>query len=98
MTAFRWSTSDIGLGVTSKTGILGHSAYHVPVQNALEYVAGYTIINDVSGRDLQFPMASGYTGRRGLYEESPGFMKPRDVVEIDIEGMETLRNSAADFD
>jgi 2-keto-4-pentenoate hydratase/2-oxohepta-3-ene-1,7-dioic acid hydratase in catechol pathway len=34
--------------------VLGRRARHVPVKEAVEYVAGYTIINDVSARDLQF--------------------------------------------
>ena len=34
--------------------VIGRKARHVAVESALEYVAGYTIINDVSARDLQF--------------------------------------------
>jgi 2-keto-4-pentenoate hydratase/2-oxohepta-3-ene-1,7-dioic acid hydratase in catechol pathway len=34
--------------------VIGRTARHVPVQDALEHVAGYTIIHDVSARDLQF--------------------------------------------
>ena len=34
--------------------VIGKKAFHVDACNALEYVFGYTIINDVSARDLQF--------------------------------------------
>lgn len=34
--------------------VIGKKARLVPEKDALEYVAGYTIINDVSARDLQF--------------------------------------------
>jgi acylpyruvate hydrolase len=34
--------------------IIGRRARQVPVEQAVDYVAGYTILNDVSARDLQF--------------------------------------------
>ncbi len=34
--------------------IIGKKARNVPREKALDYVAGYTILNDVSARDLQF--------------------------------------------
>jgi len=34
--------------------VIGRTAQHVPQAQALDYVAGYTICNDVSARDLQF--------------------------------------------
>jgi 2-keto-4-pentenoate hydratase/2-oxohepta-3-ene-1,7-dioic acid hydratase in catechol pathway len=34
--------------------VIGSRACRVPVDQALRYVAGYTIVNDVSARDLQF--------------------------------------------
>ena len=33
--------------------IIGRSGRHIPVDKAIDYVAGYTIVNDVSARDLQ---------------------------------------------
>jgi 2-keto-4-pentenoate hydratase/2-oxohepta-3-ene-1,7-dioic acid hydratase in catechol pathway len=33
--------------------IIGRRGRHIPVDEAIDYVAGYTIINDVSARDLQ---------------------------------------------
>jgi acylpyruvate hydrolase len=151
--------------------VIGRRARQVPVEKAVEYVAGYTIINDVSARDLQFsdgqwlraksfdtfaPMgpylvttaslrdgdgldielrlngktmqksntrnlifkvpeivsfiskvmtlevgdviATGTPGGVGFGRNPQVFMKPGDVVEIDIEGIGQLRNSVADFD
>ena len=34
--------------------VIGRRARHVPADDALDYVFGYTVINDVSARDLQF--------------------------------------------
>jgi acylpyruvate hydrolase len=34
--------------------VIGRRARHVPVDTAVDYIAGYTIFNDVSARDLQF--------------------------------------------
>jgi 2-keto-4-pentenoate hydratase/2-oxohepta-3-ene-1,7-dioic acid hydratase in catechol pathway len=33
--------------------IIGKPAFRVPVEKAMEYVAGYTIFNDLSARDIQ---------------------------------------------
>lgn len=33
--------------------VIGKSGRHIPVENALEYVFGYTIVNDVTARDRQ---------------------------------------------
>jgi len=151
--------------------VIGRRARQVPIEAALDYVAGYTIINDVSARDLQFsdgqwlraksfdtfaPMgpylvttqalkdgdgldielrlngrtmqksntrnlifkvpdlvsfiskvmtlevgdviATGTPGGVGFGRNPQVFMKPGDVVEIDIEGIGQLRNSVAEFD
>lgn len=34
--------------------VIGRRAKYIPVENALDHVAGYTIVHDVSARDLQF--------------------------------------------
>src|SRR5215510_10690049 len=151
--------------------VVGRRARHVPVESAVDYVAGYTIVNDVSARDLQFsdgqwvraksfdtfaPMgpylvttdtlrdgdglnielrlngktmqksntrnlifkvpelvsyiskvmtlevgdviATGTPGGVGFGRNPQVFMKPGDVVEIDIEGIGQLRNRIAEFD
>jgi 2-keto-4-pentenoate hydratase/2-oxohepta-3-ene-1,7-dioic acid hydratase in catechol pathway len=151
--------------------VIGRRARQVPVESAIDYVAGYTIINDVSARDLQFsdgqwlraksfdtfaPMgpylatksslrdgdglgielrlngktmqksttgnlifkvpdlisyiskvmtlevgdviATGTPGGVGFVRNPQVFMKPGDVVEIEIEGIGQLRNPVVDFD
>jgi len=37
--------------------IIGRAAHEVPVLDALEYVWGYTVVNDITARDLQFSEA-----------------------------------------
>jgi 2-keto-4-pentenoate hydratase/2-oxohepta-3-ene-1,7-dioic acid hydratase in catechol pathway len=151
--------------------VIGRKARHVSVESAVDYIAGYTIINDVSARDLQFsdgqwlraksfdtfaPMGPYLVTRNTLHDGdglaielrlngktmqksntdqllfkvpelisyisnvmtleigdvistgTPGgvgftrnpqvFMKPGDVVEIEIEGIGVLRNSVVAFD
>ena len=39
--------------------VIGKLAKNVPEARALEYVAGYTIMNDVSARDLQIKLGGG---------------------------------------
>lgn len=39
--------------------VIGKAGRHVPTEHALEYVAGYTIFNDTSARDLQFGLSVG---------------------------------------
>jgi acylpyruvate hydrolase len=39
--------------------VIGTPARHVSADEALEYVAGYTILNDTSARDLQTPLKVG---------------------------------------
>ncbi len=151
--------------------VIGRRARHVTVESALDYVAGYTIVNDVSARDLQFadgqwlraksfdtfaPMgpclvtrstlkdgdglaielrlngktmqksntrnmifkvpdlisyiskvmtlepgdviATGTPGGVGFVRNPQVFMKPGDIVEVEIEGIGLLRNPVAEFD
>ncbi|MDR6612726.1 fumarylacetoacetate hydrolase family protein [Leifsonia sp. 1010] len=37
--------------------VIGRPARNVPVQDALDYVWGYTVVNDITARDLQFSEA-----------------------------------------
>jgi 2-keto-4-pentenoate hydratase/2-oxohepta-3-ene-1,7-dioic acid hydratase in catechol pathway len=39
--------------------VIGRAARHVPADRALEYVAGYTVLNDVSARDYQLEKPAG---------------------------------------
>jgi acylpyruvate hydrolase len=151
--------------------VIGKRARQVSVEAALDHVAGYTILNDVSARDLQFSdgqwlraksfdtfapigpflvsrnslrdgdgldvelrlngktmqksntrnlifkvpdlvsyiskvmtleigdvIATGTPGGVGFGRNPQVFMKPGDVVEIDIQGIGTLKNPVAGFD
>ena len=40
---------EVELGV-----VIGRRGKNIPLENALDYVFGYTICNDISARDLQF--------------------------------------------
>jgi len=51
---------EIELGI-----VIGTRATRVPVASALQYVFGYTIINDVSARDLQFQTSQWLAGKIG---------------------------------
>ncbi len=148
--------------------VIGRRGRHIPVGEALDYIAGYTIVNDVSARDLQFSdnqwirgktfdtfapigpcmvtttdlsdgdglaialrlngvtmqesntrnlifkvpelvsyisrvltlepgdvIATGTPAGVGFTRTPPVFMQPGDVVEIDLEGVGTLRNRVA---
>jgi len=49
---------EVELGV-----VIGRPARYVPRERALDYVWGYTIVNDVSARDLQFVTSQWMTGK-----------------------------------
>jgi 2-keto-4-pentenoate hydratase/2-oxohepta-3-ene-1,7-dioic acid hydratase in catechol pathway len=49
---------EVELGV-----VVGRTAKDVPAEDALDYVAGYTVINDVSARDAQFADEQFYRGK-----------------------------------
>ncbi len=52
---------EVELGV-----VIGRPAKYVPVETALDYVAGYCVVNDVSERELQLE-------RGGLWDKGKGF-------------------------
>jgi acylpyruvate hydrolase len=43
--------------------VIGRHGHHIPRVRALDYVAGYTIINDVSARDYQFATSQWMVGK-----------------------------------
>ena len=51
---------EVELGV-----VIGRTARFVPRERALDYVAGYTIVNDVSARDFQFITSQWAAGKIG---------------------------------
>jgi acylpyruvate hydrolase len=43
--------------------VIGRHGHHIPRERALDYIAGYTIINDVSARDYQFVTSQWMVGK-----------------------------------
>jgi len=43
--------------------VIGRRGQHIPRERAMDYVAGYTIINDVSARDYQFVTSQWMVGK-----------------------------------
>jgi 2-keto-4-pentenoate hydratase/2-oxohepta-3-ene-1,7-dioic acid hydratase in catechol pathway len=43
--------------------VIGQTAKNVPLENALDYVAGYTCVNDISARDLQLQDSQWLPGK-----------------------------------
>ena len=43
--------------------VIGKQCKHVSVEDALDYVAGYMVLNDVSARDLQFRTGQYMSGK-----------------------------------
>ena len=67
--------------------IIGTRCKEVPEQEALHYVAGYTIMNDVSARDVQM-QTSQWTAGKALDTFAP--MGPGIVLASDIPNPQTL--------
>jgi 2-keto-4-pentenoate hydratase/2-oxohepta-3-ene-1,7-dioic acid hydratase in catechol pathway len=43
--------------------VIGRGVRHIPASRAMENVFGYTIVNDVSARDVQLATTQGLTGK-----------------------------------
>ncbi|MGO1411651.1 fumarylacetoacetate hydrolase family protein [Microbacterium sp.] len=55
--------------------VIGREARRVPVERALAHVAGYTIVNDITTRDLVFPEDAGAMGADWFRSKNaPGFL------------------------
>jgi 2-keto-4-pentenoate hydratase/2-oxohepta-3-ene-1,7-dioic acid hydratase in catechol pathway len=55
--------------------VIGRRAFDVEPENAMEHVAGYTIVNDVTTRDLVFPTDVGDIGADWYRSKNaPGFL------------------------
>jgi 2-keto-4-pentenoate hydratase/2-oxohepta-3-ene-1,7-dioic acid hydratase in catechol pathway len=68
--------------------VIGRAARHVPAARALEHVAGYTILNDVTARDLQ--RTDGQWARaKGM--DTFGPVGPRLVAAADVPDPHALR-------
>ena len=66
------------------TIVIGQPARHVSEEDALQYIAGYTICNDGSVRDWQ---------KAGL--TPPKWLQPGDKIEIEIDSIGTLAANVA---
>jgi acylpyruvate hydrolase len=71
--------------------VIGRSAREVPEERALEHVAGYTLFNDLSARDLQFSTPQWMPGKVfdgsapcGPALVTPEEAGPHDAIEISL--------------
>src|SRR6267378_2915309 len=90
---------EVELGV-----VIGRTARFVPKEKALDYVWGYTIINDVSARDFQFigsqwmagkipeTFATGTPPGVGFARKPPVFLQPGDTCRLEITGLGQIEN------
>jgi acylpyruvate hydrolase len=71
--------------------VIGRRARQVPVEAAIDHVAGYTIINDVSARDLQFSDGQWLRAKSfdtfapmGPYLVTPDTLRDGDGLDIEL--------------
>lgn len=69
--------------------VIGKAGRHIPVEAAYDYVAGYTILNDVSARDHQFETSQWIRGKTAdTFAPTGPYLVTRDEVpglpELDI--------------
>lgn len=89
---------EVELGV-----VVGRTAYEVSADEAEEYVAGYTVVNDVSARDAQFEDGQFFRGKSydtfapiGPTLVAPDGVDPNDLaVELRVDG-EVKQSSSTD--
>lgn len=86
--------------------VVGRRARDVPEAEALEYIAGYTLLNDLSARDLQFSTPQWMSGKVfdgsapcGPALVTPEEAGPADAIEIrlTLNGEEMQNASTADL-
>src|SRR5207244_2519580 len=71
--------------------IIGKSGKWFGPEEAMDYVAGYVIFNDITARDIQ--RREMQSGVAGLSPDAASlYLKPGDVMECEIEGIGVLRN------
>lgn len=71
--------------------VIGRQVREVPVESALEHVAGYTLLNDLSARDLQFLTPQWMPGKVfdgsapcGPWLVTPEEAGPHDSIEVSL--------------
>ena len=86
--------------------VVGRRAKEVPVESALDHVAGYTLLNDLSARDLQFLTPQWMPGKVfdgaapcGPWLVTPEEAGPDDAIDISLtlNGEEMQSSSTADL-
>jgi len=86
--------------------IIGRRAKDVPAETALDHVAGYTLLNDLSARDLQFLTPQWMPGKVfdgaapcGPWLVTPDEARPPDGIDISLtlNGEEMQSSSTADL-
>lgn len=71
--------------------VIGRGGKHIPRQEALEYVFGYTACNDISARDLQLGSDTGGQWTRGKNVDLTCPLGPWIVTSDEIPDPQTLR-------
>ena len=86
--------------------VIGRRATEVPVDSALDHVAGYTLLNDLSARDLQFLTPQWMAGKVfdgsapcGPALVTPDEAGPHDAIGISLElnGVQMQSSSTGDL-
>src|SRR5689334_3792053 len=86
--------------------VIGRHAKDVPAADALDYIAGYTLLNDLSARDFQFKTPQWMPGKVfdgsapcGPALVTPDEAGPPDAIEIalTLNGEEMQRSTTADL-
>ncbi|WP_226040009.1 fumarylacetoacetate hydrolase family protein [Natrinema sp. DC36] len=91
---------EVELGV-----VIGRTACEVSADEAEEYVAGYTVVNDVSARDAQFEDGQFFRGKSydTFAPMGPALTAPEDIdandvgVELRVNGEVKQASSTAEF-
>jgi acylpyruvate hydrolase len=85
--------------------VIGERCKDVPEADALRYVAGYTLLNDLSARDYQFKTAQWMPGKVfdgtapcGPALVTPDEAGPPDAIEIELRLNGEVRQSASTAD
>lgn len=94
------------------TVVIGRTARRVPPEKAMDHVAGYTVCNDISARDLQFPAEHRALGgdwlrskNRPTFLPCGPFVVPADLIAdhrhlqlaLDLNGERKQQDTAANL-
>ncbi|MFP9193320.1 fumarylacetoacetate hydrolase family protein [Natrialbaceae archaeon A-CW1-1] len=73
--------------------VIGETARHVERESAERYLAGYTVFNDVSARDVQYGYSQFFRGKSfdTFAPLGPGLVTP-DAVDVSKKNIRTLVN------